>query len=157
MELRDNRGRVLSNRQRKNIERRREIALAAGVSADASSNLKFLSITATAEAVDDDDFVRATKVYNALKAEIDGSKRRPFNADNKLASPPCRFNEDDLEPFLLRIARRLRGGSPRIEFGTLSEFASPSHKSWEAFITAMLLTDLRTLMANITRASRITG
>jgi hypothetical protein len=104
---------------------------------------------------EDDDLVRATRVYGAVKRENDRKPaRRPFNPGNKLADPPCRFKEDSLEPFLLRVSDHLLGGSPRIAFGTEGDFESPDHKSWEAFVTAMLAANYRALVGAITRASR---
>lgn len=154
----DTRGRKLSNRQRKRFSRRDEIRLIArsGPAAPAGA-FKYSSATISSLKNDDDDVIRGTKVYNAVKIEIETSKRKPFNADNKLIDPPCRFKEDSLEPFLLRIAERLRDGKPRIAFGTRGAFASPNHKSWDAFITAMLATNLRALMSGITLASKVTG
>ncbi len=154
----DARGRKLSNRQRKKLARRNEIWSVAGADPAATAGFfKYSSATIGPVKIEDDDVIRGTKVYNAVKIEIETSKRKPFNADNKLIDPPCRFKEDSLEPFLLRIAERLRDGTPRIAFPTGGAFASPNHKSWDAFITAMLATNLRALMSGITLASKVTG
>ncbi len=154
----DAHGRKLSDRQRKKLSRRDEIRLIARAGPEASAGVfKYSSATIGDLKSYDADVIRGTKVYNAVKVEIETSKRKPFNADNNLVDPPCRFKEDSLEPFLLRIAERLLDGQPRIVFGTRGAFASPDHKSWDAFITAMLATNLRALMSGITLASKVTG
>lgn len=144
-----------SNRQLKKALRRQEIALAAEGLANSTENLKATLAGVAGDALIDDDVVRSTKVYNAIKVEVERAGGRPFSADYKLADPPCRFKEDQLEPFLLRVARRLDAGSPRVEFKTRGDFASPSHSTWRGFVEAMLAGDIRTLLANITRLSRI--
>lgn len=147
----------LTNRQMKKAIRRDEIVRAAKGLADDDDEDGDFAIAKVAERFVDDDVVRSEKVYNAVRIETEKAGGRPFSADYKLADPPCRLNEDQLEPFLLRVARRLDTGSPRVEFRTRGAFSSPSHATWKAFVGAMVATDIRTLLAHITQLSRIVG
>jgi hypothetical protein len=93
--------------------------------------------------------LKASKVYQAVKDQMVADDRLPFDPDNKLKSPPCRFTSDTLGPFTRRVAKRLQRGSAPLELEVGDRFEYAGYADWEAFIGKMLEGDARNLIVTI--------